>query len=229
MFCFLFDIGFKIFTICVSLQEDLHLDIEAELGIELPPSDDERNGDEVEDEEEGSEGGASDMGSDSAAARPSSGPSAARMATQLSKKQREELKRRELEDLDAMLAEFGLESKGSSEHASGGGASSKTSSKAAKRKAKKEKHQESGSVNASPDQSEGLGIENTNGGNGEVSGPAMDADAIKAAKIAIAKKKAAASKKSAAAAAAAAAAAEAKKAKKAAGKDKSKFNEMPTR
>lgn len=73
----------------------------------------------------------------------------------------------------------------------------------------------------------------TDGGDAAAGGAAaeaIDAEAIKAKKAALAKKKAAAAKKTASGAAAAAAAEAAKaRAKAGKGKDKTRYNEMPTR
>lgn len=191
-------------------HEDIHLDIEAELGIELPRSDDEDEDEESEEEEEELPGAAEEA---TAAAKPAA-------PVQLSKKEKEELKKKELQDLDAVLAELGLEAAPKDDSAA-----AVPSGKAAKRKAKKKTGGEALATAATPEPEP----EATNGTSEEtLSGPAVDPDAIKAAKAALAKKKGSSKKLSAAAEAAAAAAAKAK-AKKAAGKDKSKYNEMPTR
>lgn len=194
-------------------SQDIHLDIEAELGIELPKSDD-----EAEEEEEAP--------SSHPATSQDTGP-APKPVVQLSKKQREEMKKKELEDLDAVLAEFGLEAPAGR---TADGAPKSNSAKAAKRKAKKERK---GDVPASDSpNSASINGHHAEEGDEELNGdgrhPAIDPEAIKARKASLAKKKAAASKKGAAAAAAAAAAAEAK-AKTKKSKDKTKFNEMPTR
>ena len=194
----------------VFLQEDIRLDIEAELGIELPRSDDEHDEDSEEEEEEPS----SDRPADTAAApKPT-------IQAQLSKKEREELKKKELDDLDAVLSELGLETAVKDD-----AAETAPSGKAAKRKAKKK----AGGSGEAPAATPEPAAESTNGTSEDAPvGPALDADAIKAAKAALLKKKASSKKSSPAAEAAAAAAAKAK-AKKAAGKDKTRFNEMPTR
>jgi hypothetical protein len=118
-------------------DEDEHVDIEAELGIEVARSDDEEEEEEQVPEAVGAAA--------AAAAAPATGtaaaldPGAARAPQpQLSKK---ELKKKELEDLNAVLAELGLSggeavAKGEAEDVAGGGTAG---AKAAKRKQKKER------------------------------------------------------------------------------------------
>jgi len=223
------------------MQVDIHIDIEAELGIELPPSSDDEeledeSGDEMNEVEGNMHAPASDLESTERAQNKNNSTT---NNQQLSKKQREELKKKELEQLDEVLAELGIapESKES--------ADDKlliASSKAAKRKARKARQQETnmgnhhleikseGSGQSTESEQPAIGLTtSTNGTESAHSGPAVVFEAVKAAKLAIARKKSSGNKKAGAAAAAAAAAAEARKTKKVNNKDKSKYNEMPTR
>ena len=223
------------------MQVDIHIDIEAELGIELPPSSDDEeledeSGDEMNEVEGDMHAPASDLESTERAQNKNNNSTT--NGQQLSKKQREELKKKELEQLDEVLAELGIapESKESADD------KLIASSKAAKRKARKARQQETnmgshhleikseGSGQSTEPEQPAIGLTtSTNGTESAQSGPAVDFEAVKAAKLAIARKKSSGNKKAGAAAAAAAAAAEARKTKKVNNKDKSKYNEMPTR
>lgn len=194
-----------------NLVEDVlaDIDVEAELGIELARTDDEE---ESEAEEEPLEQGAKQDSIDKTKElKKESKPN-------LSKKEAQEMKKKELEDLDAMLAEFGVDTK----QANGKEETATESSKAAKRRAKKERQahangtkSDDGKSQSSSDQQDSL----------EPTGPAIDPGALKSRKAAAKKKNA---KKGGSAAAAAIAEAQAK-ARKNATKDKTKYNEFPTR
>jgi hypothetical protein len=175
------------------------MDDEDELGVELAVTDDDSEEEQVEQHVEEPQ----------ADVVPESKPKA---PVTLSKKEKQELKKKELEDLDAMLAELGVETESADKTANNG-----ESSKAAKRRAKKERKAANGAAQGSDSTREQSGASS----DADVSGPAIDPDAIKAAKTAL-KKKAAPKKLSAAQAAAKAAAAKGKKKSK----DTSKFNEL---
>lgn len=178
------------------------MDVEDELGVELAISDDDSEEESVE-QNENVENQSSEKVHEISKPK----------ATQnLSKKEKQELKKKELEDIDAMLAELGVNTKSTSE------TEPKTdSSKAAKRRAKKERKAANG-----VSQTQNAQHQITSSSEEEdASAPAIDPDAIKAAKTAM-KKKSAPKKLSAAQAAAKAAASKGKKKSK----DASKFNEL---
>jgi hypothetical protein len=222
-------------------NESVHLDIEAELGIEVARSDDDEDDDDSEDDQNPSDDdnesqdgeNSKEISSDSIDQQKQAvDTQAAKAVLQLSKKEK---KKKELEDLDAVLAELGLDAPPASTNGDAEGGAD--SSKAAKRRQKKKQHEASvASVSApettlangklkspSPASSDDSNTENQDATQG------LSAEAIKARKAALAKRMASSKTKSASASAAAAAAAAAAKAKKAAGKDKSRYNEMPTR
>ena len=176
------------------------MDVEDELGIELAASDSE----DEEVEQQHVEEPAVDV-------VPESKPKA---PVTLSKKEKQELKKKELEDLDAMLAELGVDTQATTDKT----ASKEESSKAAKRRAKKERKAVNGTAQVSDNTQEQSAASSDADG---ASGPAIDPNAVKAAKTAL-KKKPAPKKVSAAQAAAKAAASKGKKKSK----DTSKFNEL---
>lgn len=225
-------------------NESVHLDIEAELGIEVARSEDDDDDDSEDgqnssdDDNENQDGDNSEETSSDSIdpQRQSVDTPPTKPVVQLSKK---EQKKKELEDLDAVLAELGLDAPPTG-FTNGDAAASTVSeggtdsSKAAKRRQKK-KQQEVSVASATtangncelnsaspPASSDDSNTENQD------ATQEMSAEAIKARKSALAKKMSGSKNKPASASAAAAAAAAAK-AKKAAGKDKSRYNEMPTR
>lgn len=196
-------------------DEEVHIDIEAELGIELSKSDE-----DDEDEEEASE----QEIEASHTSEPTNNTADGEQTRSKLHEDKAKAAPHEEEDLDAILAELGIEHQTKTSDDS---SRAEVSAKAAKRKAKKSRQAKTGKDSASAEVSE----DTTNMQNGSVpheesSSTAIDPEKVKAAKAALAKKKSG-SKKSAAAAAAAAAAAEAKSKKKASSRDKTKFNEMP--
>lgn len=182
-------------------MHQLLADVEDELGIELAKTDDEEDDSSEEEEEQE----VSEVVVQQQEQKPA-------QKENLSKKERQELKKKELEDLDAMLAELGVDTKSSSDTAQ-----QKESSKAAKRKAKKERKAANGTHKSDEDEAHQQEPAES------VTGPAIDPDAVKAAKTALKKK--AAPKKGMSAAQAAAKAVASKK-KKGGPKDPSKFNEF---
>lgn len=188
--------------------------MEAELGIELGRSDE-------EEEEEMAESQEPEVVPDKKDEKP---VKEQKSNNNLSKKEMQELKKKELEDLDAMLAELGVDTKPVDTEDSINKQADGNSSKAAKRRAKKERKMANDSAT---DQDDAESERDHQAVNGDV-GPAIDAEAVKARKAAL-KKKVNQKKTSAAAAAAAAVAGAKAKAKKTGPKDKSKFNEFPTR
>lgn len=165
-----------------------------ELGVELAESD------EDDSDDESVEQNVEDVKVDEVSDNKPKAP------VNLSKKEKQELKKKELEDLDAMLAELGVDTQPTE-------STKVESSKAAKRRAKKERK--------AMDVSDSTQEQSAASSEADVSGPAIDPDAVKAAKTAL-KKKAAPKKLSAAQAAAKAAASKSKKKSK----DTSKFNEL---
>lgn len=107
------------------------MDDEDELGVELAVTDDDSEEEQVEQHVEEPQ----------ADVVPESKPKA---PVTLSKKEKQELKKKELEDLDAMLAELGVETESADKTANNG-----ESSKAAKRRAKKERKAANGAAQGS--------------------------------------------------------------------------------